>query len=101
MSHRVLLISIHEDEHHKTWGDPLTPYLPARKGGRRRSERPGTQACSAHVTTRDPKSWLRASTGKELRCQVSALGAKMRGALWLWGMALFFSGASCWESNYS
>lgn len=66
-----------------------------------RSGRPGTQACDAHVTTRGPKSLLRASTGKELRRQVSALAAELREELRCWGKALFFSGDSGWESKNS
>lgn len=40
-----------------------------------------------------------ASTGEERRCQVITRGTGMRDELPLWGMALFFSGASGWESN--
>lgn len=51
------------------------------------------------TTTRDPKSSLKPSTGEERRCQVSTRGPGMSGELWLWGMALFFSGASGRESH--
>lgn len=44
------------------------------------------------MTTEGPKSSLRASTGKELRSQVSALAAELREELRCWGKALFFSG---------
>lgn len=52
------------------------------------------------TTTRDPKSSLKPSTGEERRCQVSTRGPGMSGELWLWGMALFFSGASGRESHH-
>lgn len=52
------------------------------------------------TTSRDPKSSLKPSTGEERRCQVSTRGPGMSGELRLWGMALFFSGASGRESHH-
>lgn len=73
-------------------GDPLSPYLPARRGHEEEWETrtPGLHCPPDHE---QPKSSLRKKHGKKLRCHVSAPGAETGDELRLWETALFLSGA--------